>query len=830
MPSHEVLLDAGWEAAHTAPGACATPHDLGGLTWLAARVPGTAAGVLRDAGLWSAGGAHDFDAEDWWFRVRFDAGPAQPGERSLLHLDGVATVSAAFLNGAPLTGGDSMFAAHSVDVTGDLLAANELVIRCSAIAPLLAVPRRPRARWRQQVVDGNLRWLRTMLLGRAPGFAPGPAAVGPWRPVRLERRSGTALDLLELRTALRGDDGVLTVRGRSDDLVTVQVSGPGAAAQGAGTGAWDLEFVLPGVARWWPHTHGEPILHDVRVTDRDGAVLAERRVGFRDLRAGPTADHDVERDGLALHVNDVAIFARGAVWTPIDPVGMAPTTEELRAALEQARDAGLNLVRVVGTGAYESPVFHDLCDELGMLVWQDFMFANLDYPIADEAFRAAVESEARAVIDAVAGRPSTVVLCGNSEIEQQVAMLGLDPALGRGELFGELLPALVSASGIDAVHIPSAPSGGALPFRSDAGVANYFGVGGYRRPIEDARRADVRFASECLAIANVPDDVTIAGMGIAAGGELFDDLRWKAGVMSDQGTDWDFDDVRDHYLGLLFGVDPAALRRADRARYLELSRAVSGELMAEVFGEWRRAGSPCAGGVVLWLRDLVAGAGWGLVDATGRPKAALHHLRRVLAPVAVWTTDEGLGGIAVHVANDGPAPLAARLRVALYRDGEHRIEDGVIDLTLPAHGAATHDAEAILGRFVDASYAYRFGPPAHDTVVATLEGGDGAVLSQAFRFPAGRPLERVSAADLGLAATLARDGREITISTGRVAYGVRIDAAGRLAADDCCAIEPGHPRTIALRAGPGEADVREATITALNLDGSLTTGVEDHPR
>ena len=98
--------------------------------------------------------------------------------------------------------------------------------------------------------------------------------------------------------------------------------------------------------------------------------------------------------------------------------------------------------------------------------------------------------------------------------------------------------------------------------------------------------------------------------------------------------------------------------------------------MAEVFGEWRRAGSPCGGGLVLWLRDLVAGAGWGVVDHRGAPKVAYHHLRRALAPAAVWTTDEGLGGVVAHVANDGPEPLDARLRVALYRDLEQRVGDG----------------------------------------------------------------------------------------------------------------------------------------------------------
>jgi len=114
-------------------------------------------------------------------------------------------------------------------------------------------------------------------------------------------------------------------------------------------------------------------------------------------------------------------------------------------------------------------------------------------------------------------------------------------------------------------------------------------------------------------------------------------------------------------------------------------------------------------------------------------------------------------------------------------------------------------------------------------VVTTLESRSGdETLSQAFRFPAGRPLERRSAADLDLTATVGADGASITVAARRVVYGLRIDAPGRVPADDACSIEPGRARTIALR--PGSAAAGPVTLTALNLDGSLTAGVEDHPR
>jgi beta-mannosidase len=842
----EIVLGDGWEAAACPPDTHTDATALDGLAWLPARVPGTAAGALRDAGRWRPGDPRDLDAEDWWWRTSFDAQPVVASEEVRLCLDGIATVAEVYLNGELVLASDSMFAAHALDVAGKLQEKNELAIRCRALAPLLRERRKPRARWRTRLVEGNLRFFRTMLLGRAPGFASDPAAVGPWREVRLERRRALAIDELALRPSVIGVDGRLRVqariRGLDGDALTsaeMELSGPTGISRAPLTLAdrddgveAHGELLVPSVALWWPHTHGEPALYEARmIVTSTAATLSidAGRVGFRDLAFGPGPDHDVERDGLDLHVNGVRVFARGAVWTPIDAAGLAPTPATLRVALEQVRDAGMNMLRIPATGAYESETFHDLCDELGILVWQDFMFANMDYPISDEAFRASVEEEAAQVLETVAGRPSLAVLCGNSEVEQQVAMLGLDPALGRGELFGELLPALVDESGADAVYVPSAPCGGDLPFRPNRGVANYYGVGGYRRPLEDARRAEVRFAAECLAFSNVPDESAIEEMlPGAAGGLAVHHPRWKAGVPRDAGTGWDFEDVRDHYLALLFDLDPGELRRVDHDRYLELSRTVTGEVMAEVFGEWRRAGSPCGGGMVLWLRDLAPGAGWGVVDHLGEPKVAYHYLRRALAPVAVWTTDEGLGGVAVHVANDRSEPLLANLRVALYRDLEHCVAEVTTDMEIRPHESSTHDLEALLGRFTDASWAYRFGPPAQDAIVVSLESedaGERQLISQAVRFPTGRPLSLEAGERIGLKAS-ARPGEDgntcLTVTSRRLAWGVRMQLPGFFADDDAFSIEPGHARVVTARACTSHRSFSGGTVTALNLRGTAS--------
>ncbi|MGH2896682.1 MAG: glycoside hydrolase family 2 protein, partial [Solirubrobacteraceae bacterium] len=529
---------------------------------------------------------------------------------------------------------------------------------------------------------------------------------------------------------------------------------------------------VPGAERWWPHTHGRPALHEV-VLSAGETRLHEARVGFRELRS----DGDLEADGLGLSVNGRPVFVRGAVWTPLDLRAPHGDEAQLRPVLERVVAGGMNMLRIPGIAAYESPAFYDLCDELGILIWQDFMFANLDYPESDEAFMETVAAEAREVLAQLGGRPALAVLCGGSEVAQQVAMLGLDPQLANGPLYGELLPGLVRDADVAAPYLPSTPWGGDLPFRTDRGVANYYGVGAYLRPLEDARRAAVAFAAECLAFANVPDEAALEALA-GGGAAPVHHPAWKAGVPRDAGAGWDFEDVRDHYLKTVFGVDPVALRSVDPERYLELSRAVSGEVMAEVMGEWRRPGSCCHGALILWLKDLAPGAGWGILDHRGLPKVAYHHLRRALAPVAVWMTEEGLGGIDVHVANDRREPLAARLRVSLYRE-DRLVDEAVAPVSLGAGEALTRNVEAILGRFVDVSWAYRFGPPGQDLVVASLEeegDGDAALLAQAFRFPAGRPLRPRDAEELGVSAVLEPngdgEGALVRVGAERLVYGV----------------------------------------------------------
>jgi beta-mannosidase len=266
------------------------------------------------------------------------------------------------------------------------------------------------------------------------------------------------------------------------------------------------------------------------------------------------------------------------------------------------------------------------------------------------------------------------------------------------------------------------------------------------------------------------------------------------------------------------------LRYFDVDRYSVLSRITSGEVMARVFAELRRERSTCGGALVWFLQDLWPGAGWGVLDSRGLPKAPFWFLRRILQPIAVFLTDEGVNGLAIHVANDTAAELQAKLRCTLFRDGEVRTASGEIDLVAAPRSVTTAKSDAVLSHFADSSWAYRFGPPGHDLVVVTLLDGERTIA----RTTRLRDFASVPPGG-GLRGSLVRrdDALVAKIETKRFAHAVTIAVPGFVAEDDYFDLAPGEARAIALR--PYLASSREpsGTLAAANVAGTSPLTLEE---
>ena len=814
-------LTEGWEIAKAS-----APSEI---RWSQARVPGTVAGHLRDSGAWNLDTVTCRpDADEWWYRIRFAAEPVPQGERVMLGFDGLATLAQTHLNGQLLFDSTNMFHEHRFEVGTLLRAENELVIRFSPLDAFLKIRRR-RPRWRTPMVQHQqLRWVRTSLLGRTPGWSPPAAAVGPWRPVWLERQRWLDIGEHQLRADVAGDGGRLSLSCavsmfdgttlKSARLIATRNGRRAEANLNLHAARVAGELSLPQVDRWWPHTHGEPALYQVslrlELSDSDGqerTIDADfGRVGFRTMRL------DRESGRFALYVNERKVFCRGAAWMPLDCISLQTTQTGYREAIDRVSRAGMNMLRVAGPSVYENDEFLDCCDSAGILVWQDFMFANMDYPAEDADFASSVGLEARQQLSRLQARPALAMLCGNSEGAQQAAMSGAARECWAPALFEVELASLAKEFCPDAPYCPSSTHGGAFPFQPNHGVTSYYGVGAYCKPLSDARRSEVRFASECLAFANIPEDETLA---LLSPGQALrcHHARWKERSPRDLGAGWDFDDVRDHYLSRLFRVDPMQLRYADHDRYLRLGRATSGEVMAATFAEWRRSASSCGGALVWHLNDLWPGAGWGVVDSTGLPKAAYYYIKRVLQPLAVFVTDEDCNGLLIHLVNEASSASRVTLELQLFRLSTRVGAPVSRQLTLAPDSTTQINAIDLCEGFMDLSYSFRFGPPSYDVLRVALSADDGrAPLAEAFHFPQG--LFNAVGTDVGLAASAIPAGANwrVQIQCQGFAQSVHINAPGFVADDQYFHMIPDSTRVLTLRPRRETNQALEGTVHALN--------------
>lgn len=820
MTTRSLPLTAGWQLARTARGSCPSPAQLpaAALEWRDTCVPGTVASSVHG----DIATAGNYDADDYWYRMTFTAPRDADGARMVLRFDGLATLAEVWLNGEPILASRNMFVGHRVDVTPRMRDVNHLVIRFASLGAALAARRR-RPKWRTALVEEqNLRWFRTTLLGRMPGWSPLIDPVGPWGPVALECIERLEVTSLNLQARAENGAGLVQVRGAAERVDGGTIDG---ARLCIGETVHDLhvlqghdarfhgDILLPEAPLWWPHTHGAQSMVPWQLElciDGEWMEAGQGALGFKEIAL------DTREGRVQFLVNGVPMFCRGACWTTMDIVSLRAPLSELRRTLTLARDAGVNMLRVGGTMTYESDDFYALCDELGILVWQDFMFANMDYPVADAQFRAEAEGEVRYQLQRLHRHPCVAAYCGGSEVAQQAAMMGLGAEHWASEFFTEALPRLCAGDHAGIPYFPSSPWGGALPFHVSSGIAHYYGVGAYRRPIADVKGARVKFATECLGFSNVPEDANLRLLGDTIPSPHHP--RCKSGVPRDNGAGYDFEDVRDHYLEDLFGCGAVALRSQDPERYRAVSRVVSGEVMKRVVAEWRAPHSVCAGALVWFLRDLRPGAGWGVLDSTGNPKPAYWALRRAFAPQALHLTDEGLDGLAIHAVNDTAQLLDATLELEMYREGRVFARTRAT-LLVPPRGSVSRYADALLGHFTDHTNAYRFGPAKYDVIAVRLRRNDsGAVVSEDFHFPLGMDFARQRNVNLRQEIQARDDGSVVlTLAADNFVQSVRIACEGFAPDDNYFHLAPGQERRVTLRRTDPRATFR-GWIEALNLE------------
>jgi len=250
--------------------------------------------------------------------------------------------------------------------------------------------------------------------------------------------------------------------------------------------------------------------------------------------------------------------------------------------------------------------------------------------------------------------------------------------------------------------------------------------------------------------------------------------------------------------------------------------------MYVTLAEWRRPASPTRGALVFTAGDLRPGAGWGLIDAAGEPKAPYYGFRQVAQPLSLFLTDEGCNGLDIHLVNETARGFRLRLEVCALREGVVPVAQGSQLVDLPPGSGTTLEASQVLGHFFDLTYAFRFGAPGHDSVVVTARQADDQatpIFLQACHFPLGpyAPPENI---DLQVR-SLHEDGNWwLEVATERLARFIHIDDRSWRPEDNYFHLPPGQPRRIRMIPRKLGAGVPEGCVSAMNVRHSVSYRAE----
>ena len=328
------------------------------------------------------------------------------GEHVDLVADGLDTVAAVEVNGTVVAHTANMHRSYRFPVR-ELLHRGENRLEITFRAGLPAAERASvELGPRPQANAHPYNAVRKLACNFGWDWGPDLVTAGIWRAIRLETWATARIAGVRPLVEVHGTTGRLTTHVEVEGDQTLPV----AVTVGEHTGSTVID--VPGVRRWWPVGEGDQNLYDVTVTLGDGVDEWRGRVGFRTVALDTSEDEHGTR--FVLSVNGRALFARGVNWIPDDCFPSRVTRERYAERLTQAREMNANLVRVWGGGIYESDDFYDMCDGLGLLVWQDFPFACAAYA-EEEPLRSEVIAEAREAVTRLTPHPSLILWSGGNE-------------------------------------------------------------------------------------------------------------------------------------------------------------------------------------------------------------------------------------------------------------------------------------------------------------------------------------------------------------------------------------------------------------------------------
>lgn len=758
--------------------------------------------------------------KSWTYKVRVPAvAKAGPGTRHVLALDGLDTFATVKLGGKTILQSDNMWIMHRLDVSDDLSTDAGTTLEIDFKSAMLEARRikdaHPEHKW--VGFNGDMARLAVRKAQYHWGWDWGPvlSPCGPWRAVRLETYQARVSDIrvdYEIDPTFKKISGTITatIEGQSGDSVHFSTrlanndvfSGIAKLENG---GQAKIDFLISEPRLWYPHGYGEQILYTISATvmNKEHSLHSlSKRTGFRKGELIQEPD-DVGKT-FYFRVNGIDVFCGGSDWIPADSFTPRITKERYRKWLEMMVDGYQLMIRVWGGGIWEDDIFYDICDELGVLVWQDFMFGCGNYPCFPEILKS-IEAECICQTRRLRHHPCIVIYAGNNEDYQVQEQLGLTydyedknpenwlktdfPAR---YIYEKLLPEVVAAHAPHVPYHPGSPWGdGKISSDPTVGDMHQWNVWhGTQEKYQIFDTLGGRFNSE---------------FGMEAFPHI-DTIKWYVTdetQLYPQSHMLDFHNKADGHERRIATYLVENFRTAtDLEKHIHLTQLSQAEALMFGYRGWRQqwGQSRLCGGALLWqLNDCWPVTSWSIVDYFLRKKPAYYAVRRVLAPIAVAVKRAHHDWSVVHAR---PAKtLGYECWVASFKTSEIRatvevryisvatgkdIKDKVVkkDVTIAANGT-TEIFKGTIDNILEEPH-----------VLAARIWVNGELVSRDVDWP--QPLKYLDFAERGVEVT--RSGEKIMIKASKPTKGLVFEERqGVLVNDSAIDVVPGDDQVVTVR-------------------------------